>query len=82
LIFRPIVNPFPGKTGLYRDIYPNAAKAGALHSRGGKGEAVALYCESLTTTALECSGFPEGGKTWRKQTWRQEFTGGCISVVA
>jgi hypothetical protein len=49
-------------------IYPNVAKAGALQRRGGKGEAVVLYCEPLTTKVLEYSGFPEGGKTWRKQT--------------
>jgi hypothetical protein len=43
-------------------VSPNVAKAGALRSRGEKDEAVVLYCEPLTTIALECSGFPEGEK--------------------
>jgi hypothetical protein len=57
-------------------------KDAALQSRGGKGEAVVLYCEPLTTKDLKCSGFPEREKAWRKHAWCREFTGGCISVVA
>jgi len=41
---------------------PNVAKAGALQSQGGKGEAVVNYRKPLATKDLEFSGFPEGEK--------------------
>ena len=41
-------------------VYPNVAKVWAFQSRGGKGEAVAIYCDPLATKALERSGFPAG----------------------
>jgi hypothetical protein len=42
------------------NIYPNVAKVGRLHSRGAKGEAVVVYCESVATQDPESSGVPGG----------------------
>jgi hypothetical protein len=37
---------------------PNVAKAGGIQRQGAKGEAVAIYCDSLATPDLDFSGFP------------------------
>jgi hypothetical protein len=54
--FRDILNIFSA-------LYPNVAKVGGLQSQGVKGEAVAAYCDPLTTQNLKSSGFPAGETT-------------------
>jgi hypothetical protein len=59
----------------------NVAKAGALQNRGVKGEAVVLLLRTLDNKGSGVLLLSRRGETWRKQTWRHECTGGCISVV-
>ena len=50
-------------------IHPSVANACALQRRGGKGEAVAFYCEPLATKAMQRSGVPVRVKKCKDLTY-------------
>jgi hypothetical protein len=66
----------------YDNKTPVDRKSRVSQFQGIKAAAVIFYRKVLITQDMGIIGFPAEEKTWRKQTKRQEFTGGCISVVA